>query len=366
MKGSLKLGNITGIGIYIHWTFTLLLVFIIFVNLRSGQTPMQIVWSVLFILCIFSTVFLHELGHALAAKKYGIKTRDITLLPIGGLARLERIPEKPKEELVVALAGPLVNISLAILTGIFITVPENAEVLINELKQGINSNTFFINFFIVNLWLALFNLIPAFPMDGGRVLRALLTFKLQRHVATKIAARIGQLIAIGFIVLGFFVNPFLIFIGIFIIIGAQIENEYTQSKYFLKGYSVRDIIMKDYQTIESEENLKKAVFLLLNSQNKYFLITQNGEPIGTLNRDQIIEGLSVKGDQEPVTTFMNSNLIYLHVDALLENVFELIYEHKSELILVTENDKIIGTLDTENLLEFILIQEVKSRKTYVE
>lgn len=124
MKGSFKLGNIAGIGVFIHWTFSLLIAYIIFSNYRAGHTPEQIVWSVIFILSIFITVFLHELGHALAAKKYNIKTKDITILPIGGLARLDRIPEKPKEELIVAIAGPAVNIILALITGLLITIPD--------------------------------------------------------------------------------------------------------------------------------------------------------------------------------------------------------------------------------------------------
>ena len=127
MKGSFKLGKVAGIGLFIHWTFSLLLLFIIFVNYRSGYNILQITWSIAFILSIFITVVLHELGHALAAKNYGIKTKDITLLPIGGLARLEKLPEKPIEELIVAFAGPMVNLFLALLTSFFVTVPENEE-----------------------------------------------------------------------------------------------------------------------------------------------------------------------------------------------------------------------------------------------
>lgn len=362
MKGSLKLGKIADIGIFIHWTFILLILFIIFVNYKSGQNVTQIIWSIIFILCVFVTVFLHELGHALAAKNYNIKTKDITLLPIGGLARLERIPEKPLEELVVAFAGPLVNIILALITGLFIQIPEDTTQMMSELSNGISPNNFFLNFFLVNFWLALFNLIPAFPMDGGRILRALLSFKLERHIATKIAARIGQLLALAFIVLGFFSSPFLVFIGIFVIIGAQIETEYTESKFILKGYKVKDVVMRQYQTIDANEKVKKAVELLLNSQNKSFIVTENKEPVGTLNRDQIIIGLSKAGDEEFIHNVMDRNLIFLDNNSLLDNVFELIQEHKSTLILVLENNKLIGTLDVENLLEFILIKEVDTNK----
>ena len=151
MKGAIKLGKIAGIDLFIHWTFSLLILFIVYINHKAGQNATQILWSVLFILCIFITVLMHELGHALTAKKYNIKTIDITLLPIGGLARLERLPEKPSEELVVALAGPLVNITLALITSLFITLPNTSEQMVSQLANGVNSNNFFLNFFLVNI-----------------------------------------------------------------------------------------------------------------------------------------------------------------------------------------------------------------------
>ena len=364
MKGSFKLGKIADIGIFIHWTFSLLILFIVFINYRSGQNATQILWSVFFVLSIFITVVMHELGHALAAKRYNIITKDITLLPIGGIARLEKIPEKPIEELIVAIAGPLVNIVLAVITGIFITIPATSEQLMAQLANGVNANNFFLNFFLVNFWLALFNLIPAFPMDGGRILRALLSFRLQRHVATRISARIGQFLALGFILLGFFTSPFLIFIGIFVIIGAQVETDYTESKFMLKGFKVHDVLMKQYPKIDANETVKTAVALVLDSQNKNFLITEQEIPVGTLNRDQIIMALSQKGEEEFIYNIMDRNLIFLDANSLLENVFELIQLNKSKLMLVMENNEVAGALDIENLMEFILINEVKFNKAH--
>ena len=364
MKGSFKLGKIADIGIFIHWTFSLLILFIVFINYRSGQNATQILWSVFFVLSIFITVVMHELGHALAAKRYNIITKDITLLPIGGIARLEKIPEKPIEELIVAIAGPLVNIVLAVITGIFITIPATSEQLMAQLANGVNANNFFLNFFLVNFWLALFNLIPAFPMDGGRILRALLSFRLQRHVATRISARIGQFLALGIILLGFFTSPFLIFIGIFVIIGAQVEADYTESKFMLKGFKVHDVLMKQYPKIDANETVKTAVALVLDSQNKNFLITEQEIPVGTLNRDQIIMALSQKGEAEFIYNIMDRNLIFLDANSLLENVFELIQLNKSKLMLVMENNEVAGALDIENLMEFILINEVKFNKAH--
>ena len=366
MKGSLKLGKIAGIGLFVHWTFSLLILFIVYTNYKAGQNSIQILWSVLFILCIFLTVFMHELGHALTAKKFGIKTKDITLLPIGGVAQLERLPEKPSEELMVAFAGPMVNIVLALITSLFISLPNTSQEMVSQLDNGVNAGNFFLNFYLVNIILAFFNLIPAFPMDGGRVLRALLSYKLERHQATKIAARIGQALAIGFVLLGFYYNPFLIFIGIFVFMGAQIESEYTESKYMLKGYKVRDVLMKQYPTIDYNETLETAVKLMLDSQNKHFLVTENGIPMGTLNREQIIAALAKKEGETKLSSIMDRELILLQADNLLEDVFELVYKNKSTLMLVIDDNQLIGTLDTENLLEFILINEVKANRAHVE
>jgi len=362
MKGLFKLGTIAGINIFIHWTFAMLIAFIVFVNYKNGQNAIQIAWSVLFILSVFVTVVLHELGHALTAKNYNIKTKDITLLPIGGLARLERMPEKPMEELIVAIAGPAVNFALAFITHFFISIPQDPEELLAQLSSGVNANNFFLNFYIVNLLLAVFNLIPAFPMDGGRILRALLTFKLERHIATRIAARIGQFIALCFIFIGVTTNPILILIGLFVIIAAQMETESVTYKNLFKGYKVRDVVMKYYQTIDIDEKLKKAIEMILESEHKKFLVMQNNVLVGTLNNDQIIKALSSKGEEEYIYNVMDKNLTYVDINTELEKIVERVYEKKSTILLVKENDQLIGILDADNLSEFILINSIKAKR----
>ena len=360
MKGSYKIGNIAGIGIFIHWTFSLLIVFIIFSNYRAGQSAEQIIWSLFFILSIFVTVFLHELGHALAAKKYKIKTKDITILPIGGLARLEKIPEKPIEELIVAIAGPAVNIALALIAGLFISIPPLKELSL-QLAGEVNQSNFFLNFFIVNIWLAVFNLIPAFPMDGGRVLRALLAMKYSRTIATDIAARIGQILAAIFVFIGFFSSPFLVFIGLFIFIGAQAEATFAHAKSALSGYRVKDALMKDYKVIDKDERVKTAVDMLLNGTAKSFLVMENKKPIGTLTRDEIIRCISEKGDQDTVYNIMNKDLILLEAGSPLENAYQQVQQNNTVLMAVIENNELIGTLDTENILEFIMVKDAQGK-----
>ncbi len=356
MKGSFKFGNIAGIGVFIHWTFSILIAFIIFSSYRAGHDAERIGWMILFVLSIFVTVFLHELGHALAAKKYGIKTKDITILPIGGLARLEKIPEKPSEELVVAIAGPAVNIAIAGITALFITIPA-ADELTLQLTGGVNSSNFFLNFFIVNIFLAVFNLIPAFPMDGGRILRALLAMKMQRHTATTIAARIGQALAVGFIFGGFFSNPFLIFIGLFIILGAQGEAEMTKAGFMMKGILVKDIVMHKYETIEENDTIETAVNKLLNGQCKNFVVTSNQQPVSTLGRDEIIKALSDSGKQTTLHAVSNKNPIRLNANQPLEEVYLIMIAAKNSLAFVYDKQQFIGVLDLENILEFIMIKE---------
>jgi Zn-dependent protease len=362
MRGSFKLGNVAGIGVFIHWTFAILIAFIIFKNYRAGHDMVQIAWSLLFIFSIFFTVFLHEMGHSLAAKRFNIVTKDITLLPIGGVARLESIPEKPKEELVVAIAGPMVNVILAIIIGVLVRIPQDAAVLTEMLSSGVNAGNFFVNFFIVNIWLALFNLIPAFPMDGGRVFRALLSMNMNRSKATLIAARVGQVLAMGFVFLGFYTNPFLIFIGIFIMLGAQAENEQTQAKSALRGYKVMDVLMTNYKAIEDSEPVQTAVNLLLNGQSKNFLITSQGKPVGTLSRDNIIKALSEHGENQPISNIMDRELIFLDANSPLENAFQKGGLNKSNLMPVVYHNQLVGVLDAENILEFIMVKDaLKSR-----
>jgi Zn-dependent protease/predicted transcriptional regulator len=356
MKGSFKLGNITGIGVFIHWTFSILIAYIIFSSYHAGHDTGRIGWIILFVLSIFVIVFLHELGHALAAKRYGIKTSDITILPIGGVARLEKMPEKPMQEFVVAIAGPAVNIAIAGIIGFFITIPPANELQL-QLTGGVNGTNFFLNFFVVNLFLSVFNLIPAFPMDGGRVLRALLSLKFQRHTATLVAARIGQILALGFIFIGFSSNPFLIFIGLFIILGAQGEVEMTKSGFIIKGIMVKDILMKNYETIEENDTIETAVNKLLNGQSKTFVVTSDKHPIGSIGRDEIIIALSNSGKQTIVGAVASREPARLNANQLLEEVYPLLISKKDSLAFVYENKQIIGVLDLENIMEYIMVKE---------
>src|SRR5258705_1057892 len=219
MRWSLKLGKIAGIRLYLHWTFLLLLAFVFYVDLGEGIGLSGAAQRVIFVVTLFGCIVLHELGHALAARRYGISTRDITLLPIGGVARMERMPREPRQELWVAIAGPLVNVAIA-------AVLLLAWVALQFVPARFLASqaAFLVPLLWANLFLLVFNLLPAFPMDGGRVLRALLAQRLDYVRATRIAARVGQVMAILFVIVGLKIqHPMLMLIGVFIFFGARNE-----------------------------------------------------------------------------------------------------------------------------------------------
>ena len=246
MKWSLRLGSYFGIPVYMHLTFLLLLAWVAIVHWMQFRSGDAVFNGIVFIVLIFLCVVLHEFGHALMARRYGIRTRDITLLPIGGLARLERMPEDPRQELWVALAGPAVNLVIAVALWM-VLIASGALVPVERLTM--TGGPFLERLMLVNVFLLAFNLIPAFPMDGGRVLRALLATRLEYTRATSIAATIGQLVAFAFGFIGLFGgNPVLLFIAFFVWIGAAQEASMVQMKSSLSGIPVSRAMITDDQT----------------------------------------------------------------------------------------------------------------------
>jgi Zn-dependent protease/predicted transcriptional regulator len=361
MRSSLHLPEIAGIKVYIHWTFSILIAWIVYTNLRAGLGPEQIAWSVLFILSLFVCVTLHELGHALAAKHYGINTKDITLYPIGGVARLEKMPEKPGQELVVAIAGPLVNvlIMLILLPWIYnydFTAQNNEKALI------ISASNFLPMLGVINIWLALFNLIPAFPMDGGRVLRALLSFRINRVKATEIAMNIGKILAIGFVFLGFYVNPFLIFIGLFIILGAQSEYEMVKSQFLLTNLTAGNALMTNFTSLDVNDTIESAVKMLLDSESKNFVITLENSPVGVLTRENIIQAISGGAMGSSVSAFMLSEVPKTNLLTPLNDLILKFQQGSGPLVFVYDQGIFSGIVDYENILEIIMVRNAGLQK----
>ncbi len=354
MKWSLYLGKVSGIKIFIHWTFLILLGWIFIMHYQMGHGVYAGFMGVLFILALFGCVTLHELGHALTAKRFKIITKSITLLPIGGLAQLERLPEKPARELLVAIAGPLVNVALAIILFFYLSLSGNMPSLTQ--MQHMNESGFWLNLFSANVMLALFNLIPAFPMDGGRVLRALLSFRLERGTATKIAAGVGQLLAIGFVFLGFFSNIWLAFIGVFIYLGAGAEASFETMKSALAGYTVKDVLMRQFTSLLPHDTLEKAVQALLNGQEREFVVVENDKVKGILTRRELVKGLSEFGKISPVSNVMRKDFITLTPDMPLQEVYQKMTTNGCAVAPVLENNRLAGIVDRENMEELLMVK----------
>ncbi|MCJ8167318.1 site-2 protease family protein [Pontibacter sp. E15-1] len=354
MKWSLKLGRVAGIRILVHWTFVILLAWVAFSEAQRGSDLPTTLLAMGFILAVFLCVVLHELGHALTAQRYGINTKMITLLPIGGVASLERMPEKPKQELLIAVAGPAVNVVIALL--LWLVLPSLTSVPTEEFFMRITPGNFLYLLLFVNVILVLFNAIPAFPMDGGRVLRALLAFKLGRVRATQIAANLGQLLAIGFVFIGFFYNPFLILIGAFVFFGAYSENIMVQHLDYLRGHKVKEGMITHFVTLAPTETVRQALDKLLAGSEHEFVVEKEGAVIGTLTRSQLIQAVKEDMMQKPVVEIMSGDVKTFNVHDKLSEVYTELQKTRVPLYPVLENGRLAGVINTDNINEFILIK----------
>lgn len=357
MKYALSLGRIAGIKVYIHWTFLILIAWTLYSDVRAGLGPVDMVWSVVFVLAIFVCVTMHEYGHALAARRYGIQTRDITLLPIGGLAKLEGMPEKPKEELVVAIAGPAVNVVIVIILAPIIMLTGSLDRM--ESARIISQGNFLVMLAAVNLSLTVFNLIPAFPMDGGRVFRALLAFKLDRVKATQIAATVGQVLAVGFMIWGFYGDPFLIFIGLFIFSSARSEARYAQTQAIFKNATLAKVLVRQPPMMMAHFTIREAAQHLLATQNKDFLVIDEGKPVGSIGREQIIKAIAEQGETASVREAMDGELLVLDLQLSIEEAWKEFQIRNKRLALVLYNGQLAGTVDVDNIAEFLMINRAK-------
>ncbi|NNC96087.1 MAG: site-2 protease family protein [Chitinophagales bacterium] len=360
---SLYLGKIAGIKLFVHWTFWILVVWIFIMHYQASNSVSDGLIGVLFIFALFLCVVLHELGHSLTARRFDIQTKNITLLPIGGMASLEMMPEKPRQELLVAAAGPLVNVVIAFIlyvylksTGGMYTLSELAEGDAAAVGITMSGSDFLFNLYVVNIALVLFNLIPAFPMDGGRMLRALLAYRMDRGKATMIAARIGQFLAIAFVFFGFFNNFWLVFIGLFIFLGAGGEAAYEATRSALGNYRVKDVLITKYSWITPDSSLGHAVQLLLDSQEQAFLVGEDNIVTGVLTRNNIIKGLDQFGKSGHVRDVMLKEFPKLDIETELKEVYRKMTTEGFEFAPVYQNGHIAGVLDRENISEFIMVE----------
>lgn len=353
MKRSLKIGSVSGIGIFLHWTFLLLIAAIFAYYYLQGQSFGAAVSGIGLILAVFFCVILHELGHALTAERFGVPTRSITLYPIGGLARLERIPSEPMKEFWIAIAGPVVNVVIAVALGV-VLVGVGGTFAPDALQSP--ANHILASLMWINIALAGFNMLPAFPMDGGRVLRSLLALRQDYAQATQTAANVGQAMAILFGLVGImWFNPVLLFIALFVYVGAQQESRQAVYRAFTEGTPVRQAMVTRFTTLDVADTLDDAVTELLAGTDHDFPVVENGRIVGLLRRKQLIQSLSDHDRDTPVSEVADDNFFTVDPGAPLDQVFQQMSTSNASTVPVVDDDQLIGLLTLENVGELIMV-----------
>jgi Zn-dependent protease len=374
MKGSFQIARFANIPVLVHWSFALIFLWVVYVGFQEGWEWKAIGWSVLFVIALFVCVVLHEFGHALTARRYGVRTRDIILSPIGGVARLDRLPENPMQEFYVAVAGPMVNVGImAALSPYFLLVSSaTREQLLSILRQyvGISDNVFVrdltpFDFFIFGLvmlngMLAVFNMLPAFPMDGGRVLRALLSIPLGRMKATRIAAWFGQFLAVLLVLYGFREgSPITIFIGIFVFFMAANEYRMVRIDDILSKHTVADVLRPVFTRFYEKDTMERVAEAVAHGWEKHFIIVDEWQrPVGTLPEERIVQAVQQGAFDEPAEKFMLRGADALRLQDSLRDVFMHVQQHNTHLFPVYDHaERLVGVLDTDMLFQFIKMRQ---------
>ena len=352
MKWSWKVGRIAGIEIYLHMTFLILIAWIGLAYWNLSGEINAVISGTGFILALFFCVLLHELGHALTARRFDIGTRSITLLPIGGIAAIEKTPDDPREEVIIALAGPGVSVAIAALLWLLLKAT-GGLVPLDELS--LTEGSFLQRLMIINALLAAFNLLPAFPMDGGRVFRASLAQFMNPLKATRIAARVAHGFALLMAVIGLQYNLWLVLIAIFIWIGATTEASMAGFKSVLTKIPADKAMLKDFEVLEADESLERAIELTLAGTQKDFPVLRDGKVVGVLRQDDLLRGLHDHGKLCRVDQVMREGVPEIRIDESVEDIFERLQSGDSGLIIVTDKGRLAGLIDLDNVSELLRI-----------
>ncbi|MDO8876436.1 MAG: site-2 protease family protein [Pseudolabrys sp.] len=353
MSWSLNIGTVAGTIVRVHLTFLLFLGWIFAASYASSGAAAA--WdTLLFIVLLFLCVLLHEFGHIFTARAFGVTTPYVTLLPIGGVAQLERIPEQPGQEFLIAIAGPLVNVAIAFLLVLFAGAQLNAGASAVDNTQIAMVD----RLAAVNLFIALFNMIPAFPMDGGRVLRAALASKLGYVRATEIAASIGQFVAFALGFIGLLFNPILIFIAIFVYLAASSEAHMVALRAVSRGVPVSHAMMTQFATLMPDAHVEEAVqTLLATSQGEFPVVDGAGKPVGLLGRADIIKAIKTLGPDARVADAMAAELPTIGHRRSLEDAFKLLQEKQAPAVGITDaSGALVGLVTSETIAEMVMLQ----------
>lgn len=358
MSWSFPIGHLFGSELRVHVTFFLLLAWIgASVWLESGPAAAAV--SLVYVLALFACVVAHEFGHALTARRFGIRTPDVTLLPIGGVARLERMPEKPVQELVVAIAGPAVNLVIAAVGWVWLLATKSwvpLEVL------TVAGGPVIERLVLANLVLVGFNLIPAFPMDGGRVLRAILAMRIDYVEATQLAAAVGQGFALLLGFWGFFNYPLVVLIAAFVWLGASQEASMVAARAALGGLPLRHVMVTDFQALEADDELGRAVDLTLHTSQKDFPVVRDGLVVGILTQPALLKGLEAGGRGGRVADAMATSFETAGLHELAETVFRRLQNCECRTVPVVSEGRLVGLVTMENIGEFLSIHHAIRRR----
>jgi Zn-dependent protease len=350
-SGSVGSVRLLGVPIRLHFTFVLLLIGLVVIGLSSNQSPGN---YTLFVLAVIASVLLHEFGHALVSSHYRIRTIEIVMYPIGGVARLER-PPKPWEEFWIALTGPAVN--LAIAASIFALLysqkrPINLFALVQPSDVNLADRIA-----LANLILAGFNLLPAFPMDGGRMLRAVLSRMKSEYEATRIATWSGRMLAISMGLYGFINMPMLAFVAFFIYLGAANEGAASRGRSLTQGIPVRAAMMTEYHTLTHGATMRDAANLLLSTSQQDFPVVLGDQVLGLLGRNALLRGMAQEGPDSYIAGYMEREFPSVPPDKDLADVLPLM-AHAGACLLVMQDTRLLGLLSSENLSQFLLLRSV--------
>ncbi len=350
-SGSVGSVRLLGVPIRLHFTFVLLLIGLVVIGLSSNQSPGN---YTLFVLAVIASVLLHEFGHALVSSHYRIRTIEIVMYPIGGVARLER-PPKPWEEFWIALTGPAVN--LAIAASIFaLLYSEKRPINLFALVQPSDVNLAD-RIALANLILAGFNLLPAFPMDGGRMLRAVLSRMKSEYEATRIATWSGRMLAISMGLYGFINMPMLAFVAFFIYLGAANEGAASRGRSLTQGIPVRAAMMTEYHTLTHGATMRDAANLLLSTSQQDFPVVLGDQVLGLLGRNALLRGMAQEGPDSYIAGYMEREFPSVPPDKDLADVLPLM-AHAGACVLVMQDTRLLGLLSSENLSQFLLLRSV--------
>ena len=351
MRGSITIATIFGTKVRMHFTFLILLLWV-----AAGQAltrgTQAAVTGTLFVLLLFACVVAHEFGHVLVARHYGGRTRDILLLPIGGVSRMERMPERPAQELAVAVAGPAVSVALGAVLIVLVGFPTAKSIESPALGALLPRLA------ATNLFLAFFNLLPAFPMDGGRALRAILAMRMSRLSATRIAALFGHIIAGLFVLLGLFsANPLLLLIGIFIYFGASAEAADTELRQLAHALTVSDVMRSNVQLIDSSASISDAIGLMLHAgQHAIPVIGPDGALAGVATKDGIIRAVHRSGRRAPVNEAVEPVVLTVGSHQKLADALDQMQSQSAPAaVVVNREGEIVGLLTSDTLADLILI-----------